>query len=58
MEERIKELIREYKGAIELLREGEKTALDEGNEFEVTKLGMSILNFEVFIEDLEELLTL
>jgi len=58
MKERIKELIEEYKEAIEDLREEGKTAIDEGNEFEVTKFGMSIYNFGVFIEDLEELLTL
>lgn len=58
MKERIKQLIEEYKEAIVELREEGKTALDEGNEFEITKLGMGIYNFEVFIGELEELLKL
>ena len=58
MEERIKQLIEEFKESIVVLREARKTALDEGNEFEITKLSMSIHSFEGFIEDLEESLKL
>ena len=58
MKERIKQLIEEYKEAVVELIEAGNTAIDEGNEFETTKIGISIYNFEVFIEDLEELLEL
>jgi len=58
MEERIKELIEEYKEAIEILRVLGETAIDERNESEMARLDLSARYLEAVIRDLEELLTL
>lgn len=58
MKERIKELIEEYKGILETLREKEDIAIDEWDKSEMDRLNLSVRYFEIIIRDLEELLTL
>ena len=58
MKERTKQLIKEYKGIIELLRAQRDIAMDEGNVTLASKFGIGIFVYERVIKDLEELLTL